>query len=125
MGHELIPDDIRDFIIRSIGSVTQLEALLLVRANPDEVWSIARMAKRLYVSEPEITGALNRLCADGLLDCSDGIYSYKNVSPENQAIVERLAALYSRYLIPVTNIIHSSPRTIRAFADAFKLRKDT
>jgi hypothetical protein len=44
---------------------------------------------------------------------------------ENQAIVERLAVLYARYLIPVTNIIHSSPRTIRAFADAFKLRKDT
>jgi hypothetical protein len=125
MGHDHIPDDIRAFIVRFIDSVTQLEALLLVRANPDEAWDVAGIAKRLYVSEHDVIEALNRLCANGLLDCSEHIYRYTKVSAENQANVERLALLYSRYLIPITNIIHSNSRPIRAFADAFKFRKDT
>lgn len=33
---ELIPVDLRDFILRHIDSVSQLEALLLLRAKPDE-----------------------------------------------------------------------------------------
>jgi hypothetical protein len=40
-------------------------------------------------------------------------------------MVDRLAELYSKYLIPVTHLIHSKPQTrVREFADAFKLRKE-
>jgi hypothetical protein len=39
-------------------------------------------------------------------------------------MIARLADVYARHLIPVTNLIHSKPRRIREFADAFKLRKD-
>lgn len=124
MTDELIPDDLRDFILRHIDSVTQLEALLLVRGNPSEVWDAPKTANRLYAREQDVVEALTRLCSDGLLNCSEGAYRYENLSPENQAMIERLAAVYSRHLVPVTNIIHSKPRGIRAFADAFRLRKD-
>ena len=37
----------------------------------------------------------------------------------------RVAELYARYLIPVTQLIHAKPLTrVQEFADAFKLKKD-
>lgn len=119
----LVPDDVREFIQRHIDSVAQLEALLLIRANPNENWDVARTAQRLYAPEHEIAVVLARLCDDQLLDCENGIYRYQ-CTPETQARVDRLANAYSRQLVQITNIIHAKPRRIREFSDAFKFRKD-
>jgi hypothetical protein len=124
MADELIPGNVRDFILRHIDSVAQLEALLLLRGNPDEIWDIARMAKRLYANEQEIADVLARLCEHGLAAVSEGGYGYDCKITETQEVVDRLAEVYSRHLIPITNMIHAKPRRIREFADAFKLRKD-
>jgi hypothetical protein len=123
MTDELGPDDVREFIQRHIDSVAQLEALLLLRANPDEEWDAAKAAKRLYAAEPEIVEALARLSEDGFLTVADTRYRY-DVSSEQRHEVDRLAAVYSRHLIAVTNMVHAKPRRIREFADAFKFRKD-
>ena len=123
MTDEFGPDDVRDFIQRHIDSVAQLEAQLLLRANPGEAWDVAKTAKRLYATEPEIAEALARLGADGFLSCKDEVYCYECGS-ERRHEVDRLAAVYSRHLIAVTNMIHAKPRRIREFADAFKFRKD-
>lgn len=123
MVNDLIPDDVRNFICNHIDSVAQLEALLLLRANSNQNWDAARAAARLYAGEAEISQVLARLCADGLLSCKDDVYRYE-CSPETQAAVDRLADAYNRYLIPVTNVIHTKSRRIREFANAFKFRKD-
>src|SRR5690349_14072930 len=102
---ELIPGDLRDFILRHIDSVSQLEALLLLRAMPEEEWDVARTAQRLYVDEQEVTEVLGRLCADGLLICHGAIYRYEPEGTEKRAMIDRLADLYARHLIPVTNLI--------------------
>jgi hypothetical protein len=119
-----IPADIQDFIIRHIDSVTQLEALLLLRSNLDETWDSSATAKRLYTSEQEVAEALALLCHDGLLSVSEGTYRYDCATPKQRDLVDRLAMIYSRQLISVTNVIHAKPRRIRQFADAFRLRKD-
>lgn len=124
MADDAIPDDVRDFILRHIDSVAQLEALLLLRANSNESWDSARTAARLYTRDDEIKKALAYLCADGLLSCKDNLYRYE-CTAEVQAAIDRLAEAYRRHLIPVTNVIHTKPRRIREFADAFKFRKDT
>jgi hypothetical protein len=123
MADDPIPADIRDFIQRHIDSVAQLEALLLMRSNLDKSWDVAATAKRLYASEQEIAGVLERLCTDGLLDCKDGTYRYECAS-EVQEKIDRLATAYSRHLIPVTTMIHAKTSRIREFADAFKFRKE-
>jgi len=124
MADDVIPDDVRDFILRHIDSVAQLEALLLLRANGGQDWDVARTAARLYAGEEEIRKVLTQLCADGLLSCKDNIYRYE-CPLDVRAIIDRLAEVYRRHLIPITNIIHTKPRRIREFADAFKFRKDT
>jgi hypothetical protein len=124
MAEEIVPGDVRDFILRHIDSVAQLEALLLLRANPGESWDVAKIAKRLYAKEQEVIELLERLCADGLLGCEGQVFRYDCRTPEQQKTVERVAEFYARHLIPVTNMIHAKPRRIREFADAFKFRRD-
>jgi hypothetical protein len=124
MVDDVIPDDVRDFILRHIDSVAQLEALLLLRANSNESWDVTRAAARLYTGEEEIRKMLTQLCADGLLSHRDDVYRYE-CPPEIKVVVDRLVEVYRRHLIPVTNVIHTKPRRIREFANAFKFRKDS
>jgi hypothetical protein len=123
MTDEPIPADVRDFILRYIDSVAHLEALLLLRANPQVSWDIATTAKRLYTTEQQAGDVLDRLCADGLLQCESGAYRYGGQATEHKAMIDRLADAHARQLIPITNLIHARPRRIREFADAFKFRK--
>jgi hypothetical protein len=123
MADEPIPSDVQELILRHIDSVAQLEALLLLRENPAETWDVGKTAKRLYASEAEIADVLARLCGDGLLSCTEGVYRYDGGTHLRDSI-DRLAQVYARHLIAVTNMIHAKPRRIRQFADAFKFRKD-
>lgn len=122
---EIVPSDVREFIVYHIDSIAQLEALLLLRATPNELWDGAKAARRLYVSERECNEALARLCAQGLLKRIAKSYGYAGVATELTTMVDRVAEAYSRHLIPVTNIIHQKPRRIREFAEAFKFKKET
>jgi hypothetical protein len=124
MADEPIPDELRDFIMRHIDSVAQLEALLLLRAGAGQDWDVAQTAKRLYTGEAEVADALGRLCADGLLTRQNDAYRYDPQTAALKDTVERLADFYRRHLVSVTNMIHAKPRRIREFADAFKFRKE-
>lgn len=124
MTDDPIPADLRDFILRFIDSVAHLEALLLLRANPQTAWEAATVAARLYTSADQAGEVLARLCSEHLLVCENGLYRYQGQSPEHIAMIDRLADSYAKQLIPITNLIHGKPRRIRQFADAFKFRKD-
>ena len=125
MADDFISDELRDFILSSIDSITQLEGLLLLRAEPDERWDAPRVTKRLYTNERDVEAALASLCAHGLLSREDGVYRYDPRLPRSRRLVDQLAAVYARHLIPVTNLIHAKERNIRDFANAFRFRKDS
>ena len=118
-----IPAELRDFIAKSIDSVAQLEALLLLRANPETSWDVVQLARRLYVNEAEAAGILAHLVEQGFAVEQDGSYRYDRLT-KPAATIARLADAYARQLIPITNLIHAKPRGIRAFADAFKIKRD-
>lgn len=124
----MIPDDVAQFIQEKIDSIAQLEALLLLRGDPNATWSSSTLAQRLYTSEKETVDALERLCAGGLtvaVGSNPALYRYEPISPELRDLVDRTADVYSKHLVPVTNLIHSKPKTrVQEFADAFKIRKD-
>lgn len=124
MTDEAVPADLREFIAKYIDSVAELEALLLLRNNPNERWDIANVAKRLYTTEHMVDSALTRLCEQGILTQKDGLYRFEPQSPDLEKLIDRLSDSYRRQLIPITNLIHAKPRRIREFADAFKLKKD-
>jgi len=123
MSEQQLPEGIRDFIPRRIDTVAQLEALLFFRECPTERWDAGSVAKRLYAPAGEMAAALAGLCNDGFLVREGELYRYAPAA-DFQARVNTLAKAYARQLIPVTKLIHSKPRNIRAFSDAFKFRKD-
>lgn len=125
MSSDFIRDDVRDFIIRHVDSIAQLEALLLLRAHPGVRWDVATISKRLYISEADALVILSRLCVDGLIADASGTYQYRCDDENTRLTIEHLAHTYSRHLIPVTNMIHSKSSRIREFSEAFKFKRDT
>ena len=123
MTDEVVAGDIKEFILAHIDSIAQLEALLLIRADPDKLWDGAAVARRLYIGEREGQQLLAQLGAEGLISHDDNGYRYAPVA-DKAALINRLAEAYARHLIPITNIIHQRPGRIREFADAFKLKRE-
>lgn len=125
MADDLLPGDVRDFIVVHIDTIAQLEAMMLLRSHPSDEWDIVKIARRLYVSEPEVSHALGRLIDVGIVTPQNGTFVY-SPSPNLRPLVERVATTYTRHLIPVTSLIHSKPKPSRVhqFADAFKFRRD-
>jgi hypothetical protein len=123
MSDDSIPQDLQEFILRNLDSVAQLEGLLLLFREPDKTWTSQELAGRLYIRVEEATELLDRLRADGFVS-SEGEYSFAPQTVEQQQLVGRLADVYARQLIPITNMIHDKPRRIREFSDAFKIRRD-
>lgn len=121
---ELIPDDVRKFILEHIDSVADLEALLLLRKDADQHWTTEAVSERLYVDATTAANVLARLAAGGLCVRNANSYRYEPSDHEKRLIVDRLAEIYGQYLIPVTNFIHEKPARIQHFADAFRLRRD-
>jgi len=124
MMSELIPDDIRKFILENIDSIAELEALLLLRKNPDQDWTKQSLSKRLYIEETAAARALERIMSAGLCMRVQESYRFGPNSETKRLVVNRLADVYDRYLIPVTNFIHEKPARIQNFAEAFRFRKD-
>ena len=123
MSVDPISEDIREYITRHVDSIAQLEALLLLRSQPNESWDLLKLAQRLYISEPEVSHALAHLIDARVVSVNDRIFAYEP-APDIRDIVERVADTYRRHLIPVTDLIHSKPSRIHQFADAVKFRRD-
>lgn len=127
MAGDPIPERVKEFISESIDSIAELEALMLMFRDPAVGWSASALAERLYSSPDQTEGAIAKLHALGLSDVkADDLetYHYRPSTPELGEMVEQIAETYSKYLVPVTNLIHSKPQSkVQQFADAFKLRK--
>jgi hypothetical protein len=122
--NDVIPPEVREFIIRHIDSVSQLEALLILHAHPQESWEVGRIASRVYTSDRELGAVLERFATEGFLTREADLYRYGVTDPGINRTIDELARCYASHLIPVTNMIHTKPRGMRSFSDAFKLRKD-
>lgn len=119
-----LPDDVRRFILTSIPSVPYLEAMLLLRAQPDTAWDAPTLARRLYVAQGRAAELLQQLAEAGFVAPASQGWQWQP-APEAAARVHALAAAYHANLLGVTELIHSrEDRRARQFADAFRLRKE-
>jgi hypothetical protein len=128
MSDEIIPDDIRQFIMQSIDSIAQMEALLLFRNQPETQWSTITIAQRLYMTEKQAQLILDQFVNRGIIFKLPGktaLYQYKPLSQELAEMIDKTVDFYGRFLVPVTHLIHSKAQArMQAFADAFRIRKD-
>lgn len=117
-----VPDEVREFIIRHIATVPQIEALLLIWSSPEKRWSLRQVATRIYTSDAEAARALEGLCTGGLLVHREGGFALDS-SAENVDMIRKLKEVYARYLIPVTDVIHGKSRGELPVAQFFRAGK--
>lgn len=129
MNRANIPEDISRFILLAVPSVPYLEAMLLMRRETAQSWDAKRLAERTYVSEKVAQNLITVLHASGIIapvDQDSGSYEYKPQSEELVDMIARLAEVYAKNLVGVTNLIHSKTnKKAQQFADAFIWRKDS
>ena len=129
MIHQDLPDDVRRFILTSVPSVPYLEAILLLRGQPDLAWTTAAVARRLYLSEAAAAELLRALGSAGIATAQQeapGAFRYRPATPELAALLDAVARAYSANLVRVTALIHSRvEKRAQQFADAFRWRKDS
>jgi len=120
-----VPEEVRRFVLQCIDSVEQLEVLLLLHGSPAVVWSAEAVATTLYSNPDSITRRLNGLHARGLLAATEvSSYRYLPRTPELDATVSLVADTYRLRRVAVITVIASKPmENVRAFSDAFRLRK--
>lgn len=117
------------FIADYIGSVAQLELLLLLRTASPRAWTVEGLARELRVEPKWARSQLIQFCDIGLvrLDESSGetTYAYNPIREELREQVTAVAQAYLLHRVSVIEAIYSKPpQSIRAFADAFKFRKE-
>lgn len=118
-----LPAEVRRFILTSVPSVPYLEAVLLLRAEPDKDWDAAQLARRLYVPDRAGAELVEQLRASGIA-AGEGAVRYAPAAPLAQ-LLDRVAHAYAANLVAVTDLIHSRiDRRAQQFADAFRFRKD-
>jgi hypothetical protein len=120
-----LPDDVGRFLHQYIDSVEQLEVLLRTRTSPDRSWSTAEMARELYSHPSSIAQRFQHLLGTGLVrETSPGSVQYAPRAAELDAVVARVADMYRERRVAVISLIATKPlQNVKAFSDAFRLRK--
>lgn len=131
---ELAPD-LRRFIVTNIPSVPYLEAILLLRSQPQRGWTARDMAGRLYVGEAQAAALLDASVNAGIAarvpdteTNTDSSIVYQPATPELAQMLDRLATHYASDVITVATLIHHRPpesTPAQQFADAFRWRKES
>jgi hypothetical protein len=123
-----IPDDVVAFVVDHISSVAQLEILLLLvsREGTDVTPDVA--ARELRMDSGWAATELRALVDRGLLANGNGAGPTYRFAPRDAhaaVLVRRVVAAYAERRATMITLIYEKPsKTIRTFADAFRLRRD-
>lgn len=118
-------EDVLRFIAASFPSVWALELLLALRRER-RLWSRSELVETLRASDLVVSRAVEGLVAAGVASIEDDGVRYLPVSADVDACVERAEQMYASHPNSVRRaIVGASASSATAFADAFKLRRDT
>lgn len=125
---ESIPEIVRRFIIDHINSVESLEILLLLSTGTIREYTAEEVSRTLCTSLESATARLRELHRSKLLEAveSAGALKYRFDAASPQAgVVADLEKVYKTRRVSVISFIYSNPTDpLRAFSDAFRLRKE-
>jgi hypothetical protein len=128
----MVGEAVRAFLRDYIDSFESLEVLLLLRRERTAC-TVAELCSRLKTRAPLIDDALASLVRARLLNTDQNVlasYTYADGDPGRDAIVGSVERLYRDEPISIMQLMSTNAierlrtSTIRAFADAFVVRKD-
>jgi hypothetical protein len=127
MSTNSLPDDVIRFLDEHIDSVEQLEVLLLLHRAAESPWTAEMVAAALYTQPVSAARRLEALYADGLIERATGTreaYRYVADPADRGAMMATIADTYRARRVAVVTAIASKPMgNVRAFSDAFRLRR--
>ncbi|MGH7518963.1 MAG: hypothetical protein ACREOC_16110 [Gemmatimonadales bacterium] len=127
MAAKALPDDIVGFLNQHIDSVEQLEVLLLLHRAAESTWTAEMVAAALYTQPASAARRLAALHTDGLIEAAPrqpGGYRYVPEPSGAGEMISNLADTYRERRVAVVTAIASKPmENVRAFSDAFRLRR--
>jgi hypothetical protein len=127
-GDDPLPD-VRRFIERCIDDIEQLETLLLLHRKATRYWDAAMVAQALNLPERLAADALEALGRRGFFDVritSAVMYRFNPTTRESAEDVARLADVYKEHRRTLFVLLTSRRRrSLKDFADAFKMSKDS
>jgi hypothetical protein len=120
-----LPEDVHLFLHQNIDSVEQLEVLLLLWRTPERGWTSEEVATAVYSHPSSVVRRLSMLLGQGLLrEREAGCYQYGPRTPQLHDTVTRLDHCYRERRVAVITLIASKPiENVRAFSDAFRIRR--
>lgn len=122
---EDIPEELREFLRSYISSVAHLDILFLLFKDPEASWSTDQISRELRTNLFVAERRLTELAAKGLVDMDPEKGGRCCRDSTVLAQITKLQAFYSLRPAIVIEFIYTQPLDqIRAFADAFKLKKD-
>lgn len=121
-----LPLDIKNFLIECIDSVSHLEVLLMLYAEPKRSWNALAISREMRSNMTSASNHLEDLFKKGFLaQDSEKHFHYHPTSKELEEKVKLLSDIYHEKPVAVITAIFERPNDkLKGFADAFKLKKD-
>jgi hypothetical protein len=126
---EELPEDVQALLAERLGSISELETLLLLRRTAPLEWGPHAVAAELRIEPRAAEEHLAALTARELFAWreveGDVQYRFEPATEALRRAVDGLAVSYEKRRVTVVHTIYSRPADrIRVFADAFRLRRD-
>lgn len=117
-----VDPDLEAFIEAAIPSVWALEALIVLKRNPEISWATDDLVAEMRASTTLVTDCILVLQRAGLIIEQSGSVQYSPASPALAALADSLQSAYRERPVAVVNRIttrRSDP--LKGFADSFRL----
>ena len=118
-----ISGNLKQFIFEYVDSVELIEVLLFIRSNSDKWFSASQISAELRSNPTSISNRLSRLANIGLIEQGNDRIRF---CPETSELTDTVTELSNEYLLRrhrIFELIFSSSKTARQFADAFIVNK--
>lgn len=120
-----LPRHVRRFLADHVGSVGDLELLMLLHGDRERVWSSEELCDVLRCPPNWPTARLQAMAAAGLVVRDETGWRFHPADDVVERAADDLAHEYRARTRDVVRFIFSAPGGgVTAFADAFRLRRD-
>lgn len=123
------PENVKQFLDAYIESIDQLEILRILAEVPTRVWDIGDLATQLQLTSIIAQTQVKALYSRGLLPTdAEGKGPLIRYGPQNPALelaLSQVLQLYRERPVTMIRMVYAQANErLKAFADAFKLRKE-
>jgi hypothetical protein len=124
-----LPEDVRRFLDENIESLEQLEILRVLAEEPGREWSAGELAAEIQAEPSAAASHMAALAARGLVATSarrgEAVARHGSRSPDLGDRLARVLAAYRERPVTMIKLVYAKANErLRAFSDAFRLRKE-